>query len=86
MHFKPSHNEMMCVFKHRRIILQGEKRAIFLQMLMVTLLRGMPVELERIYCFLLFWGVGGASKKRPVSILMRVAARVTHRIIKVPYL
>ena len=37
MHFKPSHNEIMYVcFWHHRIIQQEEKRANYLQMLMVT--------------------------------------------------
>ena len=43
---------------------------------MVTLLRGMPVELEKIYCFLLFWGVGGARKK--TILYINESCRTSH--------
>ena len=75
MHFKPSHNEMMSVLSIAESFSKG-KKGNFLQMLMVTLLRGMPVELENIYCFLLFWGVGGARKK--TILYINESCRTSH--------
>ena len=77
----------MCVFGITESFNKRKKSKLF------TNAYGHPVkgnaswtwEFKKIYCFLLFWGVGGARKK-PSCMLMRVAARVTHRVIKVPYL